>query len=95
MMNRRIPALRLRTFSLALSLIVTAETVFAEPHMPEWTKGWWYYTGVNTPNQYAADPITACRFTAKNHAAAPLLGALVLLAGIPQGTPVYRRCTCQ
>lgn len=41
--------------------------------MPEGMKGWWYFTGVNSPDHYAPDPLTACRLTAENHMRTPLL----------------------
>lgn len=73
MMKRRIPVTRLPAFSLAFSMIVAAQSASAHSAMPEGMKGWWYYTGVNTPDQYAADPLTACRLTAENHQKTPLL----------------------
>jgi RHS repeat-associated protein len=71
MMNLRIAALRLPASFFAL--LITAQSAGAEPPMPEGMVGWWYYTGVNTPDQFAADSITACRLSAQNHFKAPLL----------------------
>jgi hypothetical protein len=72
MVNRRTPVLRLLISLLAVAMIVATQGVRAEP-MPEGMVGWWYYTGVNTPDQFAADPITACRLSAQNHFSTPLL----------------------
>jgi hypothetical protein len=73
MMKSRICAARFSAVSLALSMLCAAPYASAQAAMPEGMKGWWYYTGVNTPDQFAADPLTACRLTAQNHARAPLL----------------------
>jgi RHS repeat-associated protein len=73
MMNRRTVVLRWSICLLAVSMIVPTKGVRAEQPIPEGMVGWWYYTGVNTPDQFAADPITACRLSAHNHFRAPLL----------------------
>ena len=73
MTSRRIVAFRLPIFLLASSIVVATQDVSAAQPMPEGMVGWWYYTGVNTPDQFAADPITACRLSAQNHFRAPLL----------------------
>lgn len=39
----------------------------SETGMSKGTIGWWYYTGINAPGDYAATPEEACRRTAKNH----------------------------
>jgi hypothetical protein len=36
-------------------------------------KGWWYYTGVTFDDKFTSDALTACKLTAQNHAAAPLV----------------------
>ncbi|HEX8615486.1 MAG TPA: RHS repeat-associated core domain-containing protein [Telluria sp.] len=40
--------------------------------MPEGTLGWSYYTGVFGPDEFAADPVTACQKTAMKHMGRPL-----------------------
>lgn len=57
---------RLTACALALLLVVVAHCAQARQAPPEGTKGWWYYTGLNSPGDYAADPITACKKNAQN-----------------------------
>jgi RHS repeat-associated protein len=73
MMNRRNAVSRLPSFLLAVSMTIAMPAVGAKPATPEGMVGWWYYTGVNTPDQFVADPITACAISAQNHFRAPLL----------------------
>lgn len=60
MMKSRISASRILAFALALSMLCAAHCASAQPAMPEGMKGWWFSTGANTPDQFAADPLTAC-----------------------------------
>lgn len=73
MIKNCISTARLIATSLALSLAFAAQSIAAEPVLPEGMKGWWYFTGINGPERYAADPLTACKLTAQNHANAPLI----------------------
>ena len=64
---------RLTALVVAILLMAFAHPVHAQQTLPEGTKGWWYYTGVNSPGRYAPDPITACKKNAANQMGTPLL----------------------
>jgi YD repeat-containing protein len=61
---------RLIAFSLAAVLISLAHGAQA---LPQGMVGWWYYTPLGFPDEFADDPITACKKTAENHMGTPLL----------------------
>lgn len=73
MMNPPPLPLRLSNLTIAVSLLVVMQAECAASTMPEGMKGWWYFTGINSPDHYAPDPLTACRLTAENHMRTPLL----------------------
>ncbi|MES2757632.1 MAG: RHS repeat-associated core domain-containing protein [Pseudomonadota bacterium] len=71
MINRPLSA-RFSTFPLTFSMIVAAQAVHAQA-MPPGMKGWTYFTGINSTQQYVGDPVEACRRSAENHMRSPLI----------------------
>lgn len=47
--------------------VADANYACAQQTLPAAAKGWWYYTGIVQEGGYAADPVTACIATARNH----------------------------
>lgn len=66
-----------------LTVVFLHPCVRAEATMPEGTVGWWYYAGYLSG--YVADPVEACRLTAKNHMGTQLVD-MRLNPWIPDGT---------
>ena len=72
-----------------LALVLAAATLasqgaHAQQTMPEGMTGWWYYTHIGPgEQQYAADPVTACSNSARNHMGTPLLAMRPNASGAP------------
>lgn len=59
-------------FGFALLALLMHWQAHAANGMPPGTLGWYYYTGVFGPDEYAPDPATACHKTAMRHMGQPL-----------------------
>lgn len=60
------------TTGILIALALAPFTGAYGQQMPAHSKGWYFYSQSAKP-QYAADPVTACKNTAKNHMGTPLL----------------------
>jgi RHS repeat-associated protein len=81
MMNYSPLTTRFSALTLTFSLSVVMPTAHAEA-MPEGMKGWTYFTGINSTQQYVSDPVEACTLSAENHMRSPLLA----MRSTPGGT---------